>query len=473
MRAERYHCFNDRDRTLRRVRKQLFACVVFAAVIFSPSLFAQDGQLDPTFGSGGRKVVRVSAMNRDNAEVVRITSDGKILLGGTCGTIGVDSQFCLTRLKSDGSYDTTFGPLGLGYVDFGDLPNWRPQSELTSMELLADGRIALGGSPEYTDEQIVAIMKADGSGLDTSVGGGRGYQIFVFRQTGATSGYASSSVQVQPDGKLLAYGVAFNTSEDWGVVRFLPDLTFDTTFGDNGYQTIAFDLDGPGGKNNDVPQAMALQSDGKIVIGGLGSFLPSGATTYSYAFELCRLLSTGQRDPAFGPNGDGRVFYNVGTSDAINDIAIDPYDRIVIGGRIDNAGAVDRRLADGSIDPFFNGGEPQTFGSLLPGLQQVYRVVATSDGILAGGTVIDSVDYFGVARLNHDGTFDSSFGISGYTAGQYGTGASETDNLLGMALSDQGIVVTGPATQIVGGKAQVGFGVARLQYDHIFESSFE
>ena len=60
------------------------------------------GDLDPTFGSGGKVTTAIGA-GGDTAYDIAFQTDGKILAAGVCG-----SDFCLARYNSDGSLDTSF-----------------------------------------------------------------------------------------------------------------------------------------------------------------------------------------------------------------------------------------------------------------------------------------------------------------------------------------------------------------------------
>src|SRR4051812_40904292 len=90
----------------------------------------------------------------------------------------------------------------------------------------------------------------------------------TFGQGGYVFGPSPSNtiydMAVQPDGKVLAAGTAFNDKWDWdfGVARYNPDGTVDTSFGENGLARV--DFFGLG----DRPYAMKLLADGKILAAG-------------------------------------------------------------------------------------------------------------------------------------------------------------------------------------------------------------
>jgi uncharacterized delta-60 repeat protein len=84
------------------------------------------------------------------------------------------------------------------------------------------------------------------------------------------------AVALQPDGKIVTAGSTYGSETFEGVlVRYLPDGSLDTTFGDAGKVTTDF-----GGQDNNV-WAIALQPDGKIIAAGggftLARYLPNGS----------------------------------------------------------------------------------------------------------------------------------------------------------------------------------------------------
>jgi uncharacterized delta-60 repeat protein len=459
---------------------------------------AQEGSFDPTFGDGGRKLIDVSALSTDDSLVrLILRPDGKLLMGGTCGYIDHDVPdyevftFCVTQLNGDGTYDGNFGPGGLGYLQFDRFAGWPLNTDLVDMIVLHDGRIALLGyavdDTFHSTQVLLAVLLADGSGLDTSVAG-TGFMQFQF---GSATSAPSSFVQ-QADDKILVAGGAtgINGNLDFAAARLLADLSgFDSTFGSNGSTTVAFDLGGPSGDNFDGCLAVRLQSDGKIVMVGYGTTSPAGQPLSGAEFEVTRLDSNGTRDLAFGGNGDGRLHYTV-NGDAVaiaTDVQIDAADRIVIGGVAEaTVGAtssewvVDRLSRDGGRDATFNGGNPQHFYVLPGNAGQANRLALTNDGIFAVGQTprtagsSDPPYYFAVARLNANGALDARFGGGGRSYGSFtATGDLDTSGI-GIAVGNGGVMVAGTQEQASTGNGNTRkFAIGRLQYDQVFSDGFE
>src|SRR5215204_413544 len=151
--------------TKRRIDKLGCVFLFLTAALFfsSQTIWAGDGDLDPTFGSGGKVTTDFSG-RVDFAQGVAVQTDGKIVL---VGRSGIDNIYhsALVRYNTDGSLDTTFGIGGRVIVtldEAGDL--------LTSVAILPNGKIVAAGALIQNNSTlgfIVARFNPDGS-LDTS-----------------------------------------------------------------------------------------------------------------------------------------------------------------------------------------------------------------------------------------------------------------------------------------------------------------
>ncbi len=355
------------------------------------------------------------------------------------------------------------------------------------MLVRSDGSIALLGQTydDNTVEQVflLGILRSDGTALDSTVGGGSGYFKSSF---GGLPGTAQSFVQ-QPDGKILVAGKAtgLNGNLDFAVARLLADLSgLDTTFGSAGAQTVAFDLGGPGGNDNDQCAAVRLQSDGKIVLAGFAPTSTSPQTSPGSEIAIARLNSDGARDLTFGTTGDGRVHYTAGEDLAIAfDMQIDTSDRIVIGGLAAMNGAtteqwvVDRLSRNGQHDANFNHGNAQLISQPPGNSGYVQRLALTNDGIFAIGITPrapgNSANYFAVAHLNVDGSLDSRFGNGGRSYGSFASTNDSGSYGADIIVGDGGVSVAGTESLSGTNGNTSKFAVGRLIYDRIFSYGFE
>ena len=478
-------------------RALIFSLACAALLLGMPLCHAQEGGFDPTFGNGGRLLVDVSVLGHsDVLQRLIVLPSGKLLMTGTCDYQDpVDpnlfaNTFCVTQLLSNGTYDGTFGPGGLGYIQFNRFSGWPKNAGVTDAIVLRDGRIALlghtfGDGGAVDPSFLLAVLRADGTALDATVGGGSGY---VQSQFAGKPG-AGISLAQQPDGKLLVAGAAtgVNGNDDFAVARFLADLSgLDSTFGSGGAQTVAFDLGGPGGDNSDRCAAVRLQSDGKIVMVGLSITSPAGQPASGAAISITRLNTDGTRDLTFGTTGDGRLHYTAGQNLAgAQEAQIDASDRIVVGG----AGAaatgattalwiIDRLSKDGGRDATFNQGNPQAL-SIAPGYGgAVDRLALTNDGIFAIGETprvsAGTTNYAAIVRLKADGSLDSKFGNGGKSYFSFTSTEDFNTSARAVAVSKSGLIVAGTQTQNVPEGYDVDkFAVGRLQYDQIFSYGFE
>ncbi len=308
-----------------------------------------DGAPDGTFDQGpgmtpaaGRAVVR--------------QPDGKLLFGGNFTTVRGEVVNRLARLIPEGSLDDGF--------DIGDGPN----GEVRALAVLADGRILVGGSFTQFDgspRRGLARLHADGS-LDTS---------FLATPIANISVMEVETLVPQPDGKVLVGGLIRTASSGQifagglssGVLRLLADGTVDT----------AFDI-GAGAHelgNTAVPmrvQALALQSDGKVLVGG--EFTGFRGVT---ARRLARLEANGQLDSGFqsamGANGpDSTVFGLLVQADG----------RIVVSGQFGQIGGASRAnlarlLPGGGVDLGFDAAQTSLCRQTL--LQPDGRLLVASD----------------------------------------------------------------------------------------------
>ena len=125
-----------------RTALTLILMTAISVFFFSPFLVhAAAGDLDTSFGVGGRVVTDVSGYTGEFGQDVALQPDGKILVAGyALSSSDGTSDFVVLRYNSDGSLDTSFGVDGKVLTDFGN-PNDRAQA----IALQVDGRIIVAG----------------------------------------------------------------------------------------------------------------------------------------------------------------------------------------------------------------------------------------------------------------------------------------------------------------------------------------
>jgi uncharacterized delta-60 repeat protein len=335
------------------------------------------GSIDSTYNPKGGADAAVNS--------VKIFPDDKIIIAGTFLTYKGISSPRLAKLNSDGSFDSSFN-VGSG-----------PNAALYSSALQTDGKVLIAGSfTNYngTARNYVARINTDGS-IDTG---------FVIG-TGPNS--AVSSVLVQPDGMILILGSfsSFNGTTRYGIARLNSNGSLDTGFV-------------PGTVLNDYGMTMALQSDGKILLGYYNS-----STYNSY---VIRLNTNGSVDGSFTSTGAGNIYPHA--------IAVQSDGKVLVGGEYSTR--IKRVNSDGTLDSSFNVGTGAS--------AQVNTIAIRDNGrVVVGGTFwsYNGTNSNRIITLNTDGSIDSDFNI--------GTGANSAVNDIAIQ-SDGRILVAGGFTSYDG-----------------------
>ena len=373
-----------------------------------------DGSLDSTFNPP-------NSFGRFLRSALALQTDGKIITNATTATFIGQTPVNLSRLDSSGNADTVFAPLiaGVGFVrdialqtnekiviagDFdrvdrverNDLARLNANGSFDQTFVPAttaflfiekilvqpDNKILVGGFTfgfsNSNDPNGIARLNSDGS-LDAAF------------QSSLAPGSSVSDIALQPDNKILLVGsfpAADNPGTTRSVIRLNADGTIDASF------------NAPTAESS--IGAIALQADGKILIGGFASQAAPTAPT------LRRLLPSGAVDASFS------------ASSAIlqaSAIIVLPDNKILVGGTIrndDNSSAGIARLNnDGTFDAQFgvNGRSSAASGANALAVQPDGKILFSGSvqtgGSGNGSSFIISSPTFG--RLNQNGFRDNSF----------------------------------------------------------------
>lgn len=339
------------------------------------SRYNGDGSLDASFSNDGK----VSDSRFNTIQDVAIQPDGKIVVVGRGYPMnGAAGNFAIGRFEANGDPDTDFGTNGIvltnpGVYDTG-----------YAVALLSDGKILVTGqSGQPGSEQPVGFtvqqFNSDGT-VDTSFGSSGQVRTFyspaeVNSNYGGRGNVAARDVVVQPDGKIVVAGYSLESSNRFAVVRYNADGSLDTSFDTDGRVVTSLGL----GKA--YVASVALQNDGKVVVGG---YFDNGASGNA-DFALVRYNTDGSLDTTF--DGDGKLILDYGgTQDYVNDVKVQSDGSIVVTGSVGNALAVARFNPDGSPDSTFG-----TNGLVTTAVQASAHgsevVVQPNGGIVVAGTV--------------------------------------------------------------------------------------
>jgi uncharacterized delta-60 repeat protein len=190
------------------------------------------------------------------------------------------------------------------------------------------------------------------------------------------------------------------------LVRLLSTGALDTTFGSGGKVSTAI------GSLSEEANALAVQSDGKIVVTGYSN-VKSGKKTYRRLL-VARYTAAGALDSTFGSGG--KVLIDLGAQEMGRSVAIQPDGKIVVAGysfsstTTNSKWSVLRFNANGSLDSTF-GTNGLTQTSILNSAWATSVELDSSNRIVVGGTASDSAgdSYFVVARYLSNGALDSGF----------------------------------------------------------------
>jgi uncharacterized delta-60 repeat protein len=380
-------------------------------------VFAAPGDLDQSFGSGGKVSTLFPAQTttfrpRSGIAAIALQPDGKIVAGGYAfvspNGVADAPAFALTRYNRDGSLDSSFGSGGKLTTYFNGY------EQINALAIQPDGKIVAAGFTYLGDNNFafaLARYHTDGS-LDTSFDGdGKLVQDI-------TSAYDMvTGVAIQPDGKIIAAGYANGGSgTDFATIRYNANGSVDTNFGVGGTARTDFDGGIDGGAE------VALLSNGKIVVAGT-RFNGDGS---GGDFALVGYNADGSLDSSFGVGGRVLTDFSNNSVDNASDMTIAPDGKIVVAGYSGPSGAYDFAVArynqNGSLDTTFDG--DGKFVVDVPGLgtidgangvavQQNGKIVLIGRAMPSAAAPHTTPFELAVARVKANGGLDSSFGSGG------------------------------------------------------------
>jgi len=279
-----------------------------------------------------------------------------------------------------------------------------------------------------------------------------------------------------------------------GVKRFRPAVNvleeralmtagaLDAAFSADGKTQVFFDA---GGDKADNAAAVAVQSDGKIVVVGAAKG-PNG----DLDFAIGRLLSDGSTDPSFGVNGRVRVPFDIGTggkNDQAHAVVIQPDGKIVVVGEVErNSGDIDmgviRLNADGTLDggaedstpgdSFSTDGKATIAFDLGGTLVDVAKAVTLKSGkiVVAGHAQTAAINFdMAVAQLEADGQLDGNFSGDGRFTVAFDLGGLLIDQANAVGIQGDKIIVAGTAHTATDG---VDMAVARINSGGTLDTTF-
>lgn len=354
--------------------------------------YLPDGQLDSTFGTGGKLTPNFGSQY-DYVTSVAVDMTDRIILGGYLGD-GFHFSCVVARLTLAGNLDTTFDSDGLKVFNIGLVNEAVDAITIDQMDRIVVAGVTVT-NPSAAEQDVFVARLTPAGELDSTfdTDGTQTIHLGPFNVT--------FCVEVDSLGRVIVGTTGTDGSSNFlAAIRFTSTGAFDMSFDGDGIATI--DLS----PIAEWISGIAVDSQDRVIISGA-----SYKTYYSTDCALVRLTNNGTLDTTF--NGNGKVIFDYGAvydhSDTTVDVAVDNAGRILVGGVAStnnrNDYAVARLTDTGGLDPSFGGGGITTFhfGSGGYDFELAYAMTLDHAGrpIIAGQSLGNGAE-LSVARLTGD-----------------------------------------------------------------------
>lgn len=402
----------------------LAAAVVPAIEPVESRLLLSAGALDTTFGSNGTVETGFAGVMNSGAHDAVLQSDGKIVVLNDGEN---DTNVRLARFTVNGQLDGTFGSGGVVTLPFA----------AKALAVRGDNKIVVAGIADANDV-LIARYTANGQ-VDTTFGGGDGQVTQPYFGAAQTDGKTITKILIRPDNNRIYVAGDVDTFDNgltqFAISAFNEDGTPYEQFGDQFPDTVTTEF----GYTNHLVDAL-LTPDGHIVAVGTLTVSDSHHPNVQQDFAIARYDEHGVLDSTF--SGDGKLLVDFGdierndpnseTNDAFDwaqSVTRDAAGNIVIAGYSEDPTddspfftALARVKPDGTLDATFGPGGADgdgrvSFQFAYPANASINDVAVLSTGKMLVATATQGftdVD-FGLARLNANGSLDTTFGVGGKT----------------------------------------------------------
>ncbi|MBP9151748.1 MAG: T9SS type A sorting domain-containing protein [Flavobacteriales bacterium] len=299
---------------------------------FGVARLLADGTIDNTFGNNGTTII----YGTESAEVldivykrgrninIRTQSDGKVIVCGTSDTtFNISGQgysalvFTTVRLTEDGILDPTFGNNGIIKTFVKSAAGW-PDYEVTDnapcLHVLGDDKIIVAGFAVTDAGRDFAMVRYNADGSIDNTFGTNGF--VITNPSLSTTLYANDeahAIHVFDDGRILLAGFGWQPS---GSAQYLSailamytsDGQLDANFHDDGIKGLSL------AAYATYIEAIAIQDDGTIVIGGR-SAESNGGETFSTLARLDASTLTASIEANFSETKNNFVYPNPNNGD--------------------------------------------------------------------------------------------------------------------------------------------------------------
>lgn len=351
---------------------------------------------------------------------------------------------------SPGELDATFGSAGFAAADI----TGTTAEAISDLAIDAQGRIVVVGWTGGSNSQFAVVRYLASGAPDSTFGSGG-----VVTTDVSSGSDVPIAVAVQSDDKVVVAGLGQTTNDDFAVVRYNTDGSLDSSFDGDGKKLI--DLS----SSSDQANALAIQPDGKIVLGG---YIGTG----SQSFALVRLGTDGSLDSSFDSDGQVTTDFSSSTSDAINALVVQSDGKLVAGGRSDSAIALARYSSDGTPDSTFGSSGKTTATPSGVTVNLAFDLARRANGgYVVAGEAGTADRTFLLAGFDSGGALDSSFGTSGNGAVLTNVTSIQRDLALDVEVDPDGRLVVAGVANLIGSTSSKTV-LARYEADGQLDATF-
>ena len=378
--------------------KKIVAVIVAttAILMFAPTAYASDGDLDTTWGGDG-VVVSTHATESAAYAIANYPGDRVLVVGWV--TDSTASRILVNRFLADGSADTSCNGTG----EFIDTVNDAVASDVV---VLSDGSFVIAGTIQINNKGALFVAKFTNTCSFDATFGNNGVATYS-----AGDGTSARALTVQTDGKIIVVGDEYPTVSDSNdqrilVSRFSAAGIIDNSFGINGRFISTANQKGQA-------QDVVIDSSGRIIFTGsiVGTVAPDAAI-------IGRLTSTGLLDSTFATQG--YLIDEFNGDPQLNAVSLRPNGNLVAvgtyGGPFPSTQQSPIIVCLTQTGAFDSDCGVNGWTYLPTANSDVYAddVFVTADNrILLSGASDDGTARPIVMRLNHNGAPDSNFATSG------------------------------------------------------------
>jgi uncharacterized delta-60 repeat protein len=331
-----------------------------AKLEFLLAQFNADGTLDTSFDGDGLATAALpedlAGYSILSINAVGVDAMGRIVVAGTANNDDLgDQDYLVARFNADGTLDTSFGSVGVVITDQTPAPSGAHVNQGRAMAIDGNKIVVAGSFAADGNIEIFGVVRYDVDGtIDNGFNGGE----IAANEFSATSTDQLNAVTIDADGKIILAGNTMDTGTglEFAVQRYNSDGTLDNDFGTNGHVNTVIDPV----SQVDIAYAVTTDSQGRIIAGGTTAFADEFEFRIDPA--LVRYLNDGSLDLNFGNGGIVTTSLGNGMIGTINALAIQSDGKILIGGTQQDSETgtlsllVGRYDENGALDPSFGGG---------------------------------------------------------------------------------------------------------------------